>query len=125
MGADQQSAIVMPPARGGLPARTTKLVIDYIEDHLNEDVSLVELAELAGLSQFHLCRAFKQATGLPPHRYQIKLRVERAKELLEASHLPISEIALAVGYDDQGQLARLFRKEAGTTPSQYRRDRQN
>lgn len=121
----EQNAIVMPQARGGLAARTTKLVIDYIEDHLNEDVSLVELAELAGLSQFHLCRAFKQATGLPPHRYQIKLRVERAKELLEASSLPISEIALAVGYDDQGQLARLFRKEVGTTPSQYRRDRQN
>jgi AraC-like DNA-binding protein len=119
----EQGAPGTPRLRGGLPERIRKRVIDHMADHLTEDIRLSELAGLAGLSQHHFCRAFKQATGLPPHRYLLRLRVDRAKDLLDNTRLPISDIAAAVGYDDQGQLARLFRNEVGISPSHYRRVR--
>jgi AraC family transcriptional regulator len=86
-------------------------------------IDLATLAKSVGLSAFHFARAFKQSTGMPPHRYQIMQRIERAKNLLVDTGLPISDVAAAVGYEDQGQLARLFRREVGVTPSQYRRER--
>jgi len=110
------------PVRGGLGGAATKRVTDYIAAHLAEDVTLGELAAIVGLSPYHFCREFKRATGLPPHRYQIMLRVGRAKELLANTMMPIGEVAAAVGYDDQSQLARLFQREIGVSPTGYRRD---
>lgn len=112
-----------PPARGGLRRAATQRVTDYIAAHLAEDVTLGELAAIVGLSPHHFCRVFKQATGLPPHRYQIMLRIGRAKDLLANTTLPIGDVAAAVGYHDQSQLARLFQREVGTSPSSYRRER--
>ncbi len=111
------------PKVGGLASYLVNRVIDYMVENLAKEISLDELAAVSNLSPHHFCRAFKQSTGLPPHRYQIKLRIERAKILLAAGIMSISEVASAVGYDDQGQLARLFRHEVGTPPSRYRRDR--
>jgi len=110
------------PARGGLAPWQLRRVQAAIEERLAEDVGLAELAALVGLSPWHLCRAFRESTGQPPQRWQLARRVERARDLLVATDLPVTEIAAAVGYDDPGQLAVLFRKRLGTTPSRYRRD---
>jgi len=108
--------------RGGLGGAATKRVTDYIAANLAEDVTLGELAAIVGLSPHHFCREFKRATGLPPHRYQVMLRVGRAKDLLANTMMRIGEVAAAVGYGDQSQLARLFQREVGVSPTKYRRE---
>lgn len=87
-----------------------------------QNVTLTELASLCGLSPFHFCRAFKAATGLPPHRYQIVARMERARDLLLNTRLTIAEAGAAVGYDDPAYFSRLFARETGTSPSNWRRE---
>jgi AraC family transcriptional regulator len=86
-----------------------------------QDVSLAELAAAANLSPFYFARAFKQSTGLPPHHFQQRVRIERAKELLADPSLSVTEIALRVGYGSSQTLARVFRKNVGFTPAEYRR----
>jgi AraC family transcriptional regulator len=108
--------------RGGLADWQVKRTTEALSGGYG-NFDLTTLADSVGLSPYHFARAFKQSTGLPPHRYQIMLRIERAKDLLANSALPISDVAAAVGYDDQGQLARLFRREVGVTPSRYRQER--
>ena len=110
-------------ARGGLAPWQLSRVQGLIEARLAEEVSLAELAALVGLSPWHLCRAFRQSTGMPPHRWQVARRVERAKQMLETTALPVTAIAAAVGYDDPGQLSVAFRKAVGVTPSRWRRER--
>jgi AraC family transcriptional regulator len=109
--------------RGGLAPWQVQRATEIMATFDQSEVSLATMADAVGLSRFHFARAFKQATGQPPHRYQIMLRVERAKQLLANSPLSIADVAAAVGYDDQGQLARRFRREVGVTPSRYRQDR--
>ncbi len=111
-----------PVRRGGLADWQVKRATEVLSGAYG-NFDLAALSDSVGLSPCHFSRAFKQATGLPPHRYQIMLRIDRAKELLAGSPLSIADVAAAVGYDDQGQLARLFRREVGITPSQYRRER--
>lgn len=110
-------------SKGGLAPRHLRRVSEYLVDHLAADVRLTDLAALTGLSTFHLCRAFKESTGLPPHRWRLQRRVERARELLERTDLPIGDVAAQVGYDDPSQLAAVFRKVLGVTPTQCRRER--
>jgi AraC family transcriptional regulator len=111
-----------PLHRGGLADWQVKRATEALSGAYG-NFDLTALAGSVGLSPYHFSRAFKQSTGLPPHRYQIMMRVERAKDLLADSALPLSDVAAAIGYDDQGQLARLFRREVGVTPTQYRRER--
>jgi AraC family transcriptional regulator len=117
----------MPPLpnKGGLASRHLARIVEYIEARLADDISLDEIAAIAGMSPYHVCRAFKQSTGLPPHRYLMRLRLQRAKAMLETTNLPVTEIAAQVGYDDPGYLARLFRAHFGTTPANYRRERRS
>ena len=100
---------------------TLRRVQEYIEAHLAENPSLAELAALAGLSPYQFARAFAQTAGLPPHRYLLTRRLERAKALLSGSNRPIVEIALDLGFGSQGHFHRAFRKHVGTTPGAYRR----
>jgi AraC family transcriptional regulator len=106
-------------ARRGLADWQFRRVTEKLESM--QDVSLVDLAAAANLSPFHFARAFKQTTGLPPHRYQLMRRIERAKELLMKTRLSLTDVALGVGYGSSQTLARVFRKEVGTTPIEYRR----
>ena len=108
-------------ARGGLTGRNRRIVCDYIEAHLDEDIPLGTLAALVGISPFHLCRAFKAETGLPPHRWQIRRRVERAKEMLADPRRSVMEIAFDLGFGSSSHFAYRFRQETGTQPTQYRR----
>lgn len=112
---------VLSDATGSLPAPALRIVTEYLREHLAEDVPLADLGALTGLTAFHLCRAFRVSTGLPPHRWHLMLRVERAAELLSATDRPITEIAGLVGYDDPGRLATAFRRAKSCTPREYPR----
>jgi len=112
-------------ARGGLAPWQVRRLTDFLEDRLADDVSLDDLSSLAGLSTFHVCRAFKQSTGLPPHAYLRRLRCKKAKALLTATDLPVTEIAAQVGYETPQAFARMFRAEVGTSPTEYRRERRS
>ena len=94
----------------------------YLEDRFTEPVGLDELAALTGLSRFHLVRIFAKYVGVPPHAYQIKVRIERSRALLEAGTSPVSA-AVDVGFADQSHFTRHFRRVMGVTPSAYARAR--
>lgn len=102
--------------------RALNLVRQHLEHRFHESVTLNELATAAALSRFHLVRAFTHHFGLPPHAYQIQLRIKRACRLLRKG-APCAEVATAVGFADQSHLGRHFKKVMGTTPSTYRRSR--
>lgn len=75
---------------------------------------------MLGLLPSHFCLAFRASTGLPPHRFQIVKRIERARDLLLDPNLSVAGIAQAVGYDDSAYFSRLFSRETGVTPRQWR-----
>ena len=112
----------LPAARasGGLPAAAMRRVDEYMEAHLTENIELSMLAAIVNLSVFHFAREFKRSTGLSPHNYLVRKRVERAKNMLARTNCSLSEIALTVGFSDQSHLARHFRKIVGSTPKQFR-----
>ena len=106
-----------PPNRGGLaPARANR-ICEYIDSHLQENIGLEVLAELAQLSVHHFARAFRQSLGIPPHNYIVQRRVEHAHQLLRNTDRPLSEIAIEAGFTDQSHLARHFRTIIGVSPS--------
>ena len=109
------------PARGGLAAWQQRVVTAYIEDHLAEPISLATFAQLAGLSPYYFCRAFKQSIGLPPHRYHNQRRMERAKLLLVKPASSVTDIGLTVGYSETSSFTAAFHKTTGLTPTAYRR----
>ena len=88
-----------PPAieRGGLAGWQRRIVCDFINDNLDRDISLEELAALAKLSPTHFCRSFTRSLGMPPHQYQVRQRVEHAKQLLAEPDRTITEVAIAAG----------------------------
>jgi len=106
--------------RGGLPPRILRRVRDYIDAHIEQRINLETLANLANLSVCYFVRAFKQSVGVTPHDYLIRRRVERTKQLLCGTDLPLSEIALAAGFADQSHCARRFRQHVGMSPRDYR-----
>jgi AraC family transcriptional regulator len=112
----------LPPNRGGLASWQIRAVISYIEEHLNEQISLVTLARLARLSQHHFCRAFKQSFGIPPHGYHLQRRMQQAKVLLSDRATSITEVGLISGYANSSSFSLTFRKITGQTPSQFRRN---
>jgi AraC family transcriptional regulator len=103
-----------------LPPRRLRAVVEYVEEHLDGCPSLDEMAAVAHLSVYHFARQFKAATGLPPHQYVIARRVERAREMMQArTELPLAEVAARVGFSDQSQLGRHFKRLVGLTPGQF------
>lgn len=99
-------------------AGAVQLIRDYLQAHLARRVTLLDLARATGLSQYAVLRAFRRATGIPPHRYLTQLRVARAAELLRAG-LPPARVAPAVGFADQSHLHRHFRRLVGVTPGTF------
>ncbi|MBS2021865.1 MAG: helix-turn-helix transcriptional regulator [Deltaproteobacteria bacterium] len=99
-------------------SRPVRRAIELIRARLCESITLDDLASHASLDKFHLCRAFRAQVGMPPHTYLTHLRIARAKELLLRG-VRASEIAPQVGFYDQAQLTRHFRKLVGTTPARY------
>jgi AraC family transcriptional regulator len=113
----------LPPHRGGLAPRQVRRVLDYIDAHLTDELGLLELAAIAGLSPHHFGEAFKASLGKPPHRFVMERRVEHVMELLRNEELSIAEIAHAAGFSSQSRLTENFRRVTGLTPGQFRRSR--
>lgn len=111
------------PERGGLAPWQIKRVTEYMEADIARNVTLAELSAIAGLSSCHFCRAFKQSLGLAPHQWLRARRMEKARELLETTDLPMIEVGALVGLESPSTFATAFRKLVGTSPSAYRRDR--
>jgi AraC family transcriptional regulator len=109
------------PIARGLSRSQLRRVISYIENNLDQDLSLAALAQVARLSASHFKTMFKRSTGLAVHEYVIRRRVERAKQLLKRSDLPASQIAVTVGFAHQSHMARAMRRVLGVTPSMIAR----
>ena len=123
-GAHSSALDVSPVPRGGLTSWQVNRALAYMRDHLDQSISLQDLAEVVRLSRFHFCCAFRIATGSTPHETLTRLRIDEARRLLLSSHHSISEIALAVGFQTPSAFAARFRKTVGTTPRDYRRSLQ-
>lgn len=108
---------------GGLSPARERIAKDMMLANLAGEMSIRDLAEACGFSQAHFSRAFRQATGKPPHRWLLEQRVERAKKLLAHTDDDISAIALACGFADQSHLTRVFFRATGITPGAWRRAR--
>lgn len=111
--------------RGGLSGYTLRRAKEFIDENLEQDLSLAGIAESVGLSQFHFARAFKLTTNITPHQYLTERRVERAKRLLSESDLPIVEVSAGAGFKNQSHFTTLFRRFTGTTPKAWRQCRRS
>lgn len=100
-------------------SRAVRQVRDYLEENFQANVSIKTLAELTNLSANHLVTAFRQATGIPPHQYQIQVRVQRAKAVLHAQK-SLAQVAIEVGFCDQSHFNRCFKRLVGVSPGKYR-----
>ena len=106
---------------GALPRGRLRAAVEYIEGHLDAGPSLEQMAAAARLSSYHFARQFKEATGLPPHRFVIMRRVERAKHLLQGGNdFSLAEVAARAGFADQSQFSYHFKRLVGVTPGQFR-----
>ncbi|MBE9063941.1 AraC family transcriptional regulator [cf. Phormidesmis sp. LEGE 11477] len=91
---------------------------DYLGTHYSDDISLDDLAAVAGLSRFHFCRLFQKEIGVSASTYQTQLRLAEARKLLAQGH-SISETAIASGFYDQSHFGKHFKRHVGTTPARY------
>ncbi|MBC7898892.1 MAG: helix-turn-helix transcriptional regulator [Saprospiraceae bacterium] len=114
------AAVRQETVNGGLSGYKLRQVREFIDENLEEDLSLSEISAVAGLSQFHFARAFRKTTGLTPQQFLMQQRIERAKELLSNNKLPIVEISLRTGFKNQSHFTTLFRKFTKLTPKTWR-----
>jgi AraC family transcriptional regulator len=119
---EHDTVLVSSVHRGGLASWQKRVVVDYIEQHLGDQISIAMLARLVRLSQHHFCRAFKRSFGIPPHQYHVQGRIEHAKTLLADHTKSVTNIGLTVGYSQICSFSVAFRKMTGWTPSEYRRE---
>jgi AraC family transcriptional regulator len=122
---ERTASAAVKPLRGGLPAWQQKRVMEFIEEHLAEEISLTVLAELAELSLFHFARAFTRSFGMPPHRYHMGRRMDRARRLLQKPALSVTEIGIQIGFRETSSFTRAFRRFTGLTPTEYRHHRED
>jgi AraC family transcriptional regulator len=108
------------PRKGGLGPQL-KQVIAYVEDNLSQDLSLKEIAAVAGVSVSHIKTTFRESVGLPVHQYVIQRRVDRAQMLLREGKLPISRIAAETGFSHQSHLSYHVRRLLGVSPAESAR----
>jgi AraC family transcriptional regulator len=106
----------------GLSSYTLRQVLAYIRSHLSEDLSIIDLAQVAGMSPYYFLRLFKKSMHLTPRQYIIQMRIDRAKELLRSRELSIADISLQCGFTNQSHFTNVFRQLTDTTPKAYQRD---
>jgi AraC family transcriptional regulator len=111
--------ITLPRYSGGLSKLKLQRIVDYIHAHLDHDLSLKELAAIVQMSAHYFSQLFKQSTGITPHQYVIRCRIERAKELLMQGQLTIADVAKIVGFVDQSHFHRHFKRLVGITPKAF------
>jgi AraC family transcriptional regulator len=99
-----------------------QIVIDFMKANLHRKISLIDSARTVNLSSAHLSRLFTTETGISPGEYVIRLRMEKARQLLKTSLLSIKEIMALTGYGNRGHFVQHFRRYSGLAPSEYRRN---
>jgi AraC family transcriptional regulator len=119
----RHSSVANQPGPGarGLTGRRLKRVLSFIEDQLSEQLSMEQIAAVAGMSASHMAKLFRSSMGTSLHQYVIQRRVERAKSLLTETELPTTAVALAVGFTHQSHMARHMRRVLGMSPHGLRR----
>lgn len=100
-------------------------VTEYINEHLDKNIKLADIAKLLDMSQFHFSRLFKKSLGISPHQHVIQQRVERAKQLLKQHDVSIADVAFQCSFNSQSHLGKWFREATGVTPKAYRREKSN
>lgn len=105
---------------GGIPRSQLKVLIEYIKENLDRNLSLFELAAIVQMSPNYFVRLFKQSTGVTPYQYVLNCRIDKAKELLKNQKLTLAEISQTLGFYDQSRFTNTFRKRVGITPKKYR-----
>ncbi|TDJ75456.1 AraC family transcriptional regulator [Pseudomonas putida] len=106
--------------KGGLAPSLRRQLVDYIEAHLDQPITLGELALRCNLSEYHFARMFRASFGLPPHQYLLARRLHRACRLLRLGDLPLGQVALACGFASASHFSNRFRQAVGATPGEYR-----
>jgi AraC-like DNA-binding protein len=106
--------------RAGLVKWRHRRVVDFIEANLADPIRLPDLARAAGLSRMHFAAQFRAATGVRPHDYVVRRRIERAQDLLRDSALPLAQVALGVGFQTQAHFTTVFREHVHETPARWR-----
>ncbi|MCG5046248.1 AraC family transcriptional regulator [Enterobacteriaceae bacterium 155047] len=110
----------LPVVTGGLSPSVLRHTLAYIDANLANPLTLHELAEQAALSEFHFARMFRQSMEMAPHQYVMQQRIDKAKALVLANQLPLTEIALACGFSSASHFSNRFKLATGFTPSQLR-----
>jgi AraC family transcriptional regulator len=111
--------------RGGLPGYRLRRVLDFIGDNLAEELSLEQLAAVAGMSSHYFAELFKKSTGHAPHQYVLLQRIERAKENLRVAGRSVIQAGLDSGFQNPSHFARVFRKLVGVSPSRFQSEMQD
>jgi transcriptional regulator GlxA family with amidase domain len=111
------------PVRGGLAPWQIRKLTTYVDANLDRTITTRCLADIARLSSFHFCRAFRDSFGDSPHGYVIRRRMERAQGLMLTTAASLGQIAADCGLADQAHFNKLFRKFAGESPGAWRRAR--
>jgi AraC family transcriptional regulator len=119
-GGTTNDASTQRPRVSGLSKWRLKRATEYMTAHLAETISLADIASAAGLSRMHFAAQFRSATGLRPHEFLLQRRIERARELLLTSRLPLVEIAFDVGFKTQAHFTTVFARFVGETPNAWR-----
>lgn len=114
------SSVQLPKTAGSLDMRRRQRVMDYITANLDQPLTLADLAAEACLSRFHFARAFKAATGKPPHRYIMEQRLKRAMGLLESREQSLSAVGALCGFTSQAYFTKAFKQATGMTPGAFR-----
>ena len=93
---------------------------EHIREHLDQDLTLAQLGAVVYMSPYHFARLFQRSTGVPPHQFVVRTRIERAVTLLAAGELSIARISRAVGFRTASHFSTVFRRVTGVTPRAYR-----
>lgn len=106
--------------KGGLAAHLRRQLVEFIEAHLADPLTLGQLAGMCALSEYHFARMFRESFGLPPHQYLLARRMEQARRLLRQTERPLGDVALACGFASASHFSNRFRQVMGATPGEYR-----
>ena len=105
---------------GGLPPRRLQRVLEHVKENIGKDLSVADMSQVVGMSQYYFSKLFKMSTGTTPHQYVMRQRIERAQELLRDGNTALVEIATQVGFETQSHFTSVFRRLVGITPKKFR-----
>jgi AraC family transcriptional regulator len=120
VGRYSTSTLKFEKFKGGLTKAQLNHVRDYIEQHIDGNPGLQELARIAGLSIYHFAKQFRHSTGFAPHQYLLQRKIERAKEFLRDPRRSVLEASVRAGFVDQSHFGKMFRRMVGVTPTEFR-----